>query len=514
MKYAGPSGAATLLPNVPGLGAKPSASYALCASGAKKTCPTTGSIAAASDRERRRSVSSSISVAYGHVRTTLPFSTRPRRRSSSRAGDASAAELIDAAIARIERINPELNAVIHKRYDRARDEASRGPRSVRRCALSREGRGVPHRRRSVPLRHARPEGFQLGRIRRHVARNPLSQCRVRVRRQDQRAGARDRQSRPSRSRTARRTIRGTSSTAPADRAAGRRPRSPRAWFPSRTATTWVARSASRRACAASSGSSRLRRARRSAPTSASTGDRSRTSSCLTRSVRDTARVLDCVAGAGTGDPYTAPPPLRAVPRGDHGSVTTTPRRRSGVTPPSVRRIPTASPRSSWRRSCSSSSDTMSRRRRSTRSMHRMGDGFFHAMTVGIANDVARWSRRLGRDISTELEPMNLLFAQLGSSVTAQQYVAALDDAQAWSRGVAAWWEDHDVLVLPVEPRAARTPGRDRARQPRSRRQRSSHASRAVHMAVRRHRPARDLAAVALERRRAPDRCPTRRRVRT
>jgi hypothetical protein len=81
----------------------------------------------------------------------------------------------------------------------------------------------------------------------------------------------------------------------------------------------------------------------------------------------------------------------------------------------------------------------------------MGDGFFHAMTVGIANDVARWGRRLGRDITGELEPMNLLFAQLGSSVTAQQYVAALDDAQAWSRRVAAWWEDHDVLVLPVSP---------------------------------------------------------------
>jgi amidase len=79
----------------------------------------------------------------------------------------------------------------------------------------------------------------------------------------------------------------------------------------------------------------------------------------------------------------------------------------------------------------------------------MGDGFFHAMTVGIANDVARWGRRLGRDITGELEPMNLLFAQLGSSVTAQQYVAALDDSQAWSRRVAAWWEDHDVLVLPV-----------------------------------------------------------------
>src|SRR5437870_4907051 len=38
-------------------------------------------------------------------------------------GDASPAELVDAAIARIEALNPALNAVIHERFDRARAEA-------------------------------------------------------------------------------------------------------------------------------------------------------------------------------------------------------------------------------------------------------------------------------------------------------------------------------------------------------------------------------------------------------
>jgi amidase len=40
-----------------------------------------------------------------------------------RSGDASALELVDDAIARVEKLNPELNAVIHPRFDRARDEA-------------------------------------------------------------------------------------------------------------------------------------------------------------------------------------------------------------------------------------------------------------------------------------------------------------------------------------------------------------------------------------------------------
>jgi len=38
-------------------------------------------------------------------------------------GQASALELVDEAIARVEKLNPELNAVIHQRFDKARDEA-------------------------------------------------------------------------------------------------------------------------------------------------------------------------------------------------------------------------------------------------------------------------------------------------------------------------------------------------------------------------------------------------------
>jgi len=40
-----------------------------------------------------------------------------------RTGEASALELVDDAIARVEKLDPELNAVIHPRFDRARDEA-------------------------------------------------------------------------------------------------------------------------------------------------------------------------------------------------------------------------------------------------------------------------------------------------------------------------------------------------------------------------------------------------------
>ena len=44
-----------------------------------------------------------------------------------RDGAASPRELVDAALARIDAVNPQLNAVIHRRDERARAEADAGP---------------------------------------------------------------------------------------------------------------------------------------------------------------------------------------------------------------------------------------------------------------------------------------------------------------------------------------------------------------------------------------------------
>src|SRR5205085_4387348 len=41
-----------------------------------------------------------------------------------RRGEVTPSELVEAAIARIEELNPKLNAVIHRLYDKARSEAA------------------------------------------------------------------------------------------------------------------------------------------------------------------------------------------------------------------------------------------------------------------------------------------------------------------------------------------------------------------------------------------------------
>ena len=48
-----------------------------------------------------------------------------------------------------------------------------------------------------------------------------------------------------------------------------------------------------------------------------------------------------------------------------------------------------------------------------------------------------------------LEPGNAMLAEAGRATSATAYVRAIEVSQGWARGVAAWWEDHDVLLTPM-----------------------------------------------------------------
>src|SRR5204863_450679 len=79
------------------------------------------------------------------------------------------------------------------------------------------------------------------------------------------------------------------------------------------------------------------------------------------------------------------------------------------------------------------------------------DGAFGiVMTVAIARELERWAARTGAPITADdVEPRNLFMAQLGAGASAVDYADAIDRMQAWSRGVAPWWDDHDLLVTPT-----------------------------------------------------------------
>lgn len=172
---------------------------------------------------------------------------------------------------------------------------------------------------------------------------------------------------------------------------------------------------------------------------------------LTRSVRDTAAVLDAVCGPGTGDPYTAPPPSRPY------------RSEVGVDPGRLR----IGFRTLTLEDDASHPDVVTAVESAARLLSTLGhdvepaaipalDGSFNrayvtVLSTAVARDIARWSGRLGHDITDELEPTNAFFGAMGSQITGIEYAGAIEDLQAWTRRVSTWWEDHDVLVVPTSP---------------------------------------------------------------
>jgi amidase len=176
---------------------------------------------------------------------------------------------------------------------------------------------------------------------------------------------------------------------------------------------------------------------------------------LTRSVRDTAAVLDAVAGMAPGDPYTAPPPSRpwreevgADPGRLRIGFRTARRGGAGESHPDYVAAVADTARLLESLGHHVEPDPVA-------SLDQLGldDSFGVILAASIARDIERWSSRLGRRIDLdELEPFNALMARAGMSVTGPQYVAAVELAQSWSRGLASWWDaSHDVLLLPTVP---------------------------------------------------------------
>jgi amidase len=172
---------------------------------------------------------------------------------------------------------------------------------------------------------------------------------------------------------------------------------------------------------------------------------------LTRSVRDSAAVLDAVSGPGPGDPYTAPPP--AQPFADNvGSD------------PGRLKIGFRTMRTDG---IESSPNCVTAVQTAARTLEELGHdvapatldaldadtGFFGIYAAAIARDLERWGYRIDRELArSDLDPMNAVIAEIGQAITGSQYLAATEAAQAYARKIASWWaEGNDVLVTPTMP---------------------------------------------------------------
>jgi amidase len=180
--------------------------------------------------------------------------------------------------------------------------------------------------------------------------------------------------------------------------------------------------------------------------------------CVTRSVRDTAAVLDAIAGYEPGDPNTPPLPLRPYaeevgvsPGALRIGLLTGPLLAGGLDHPEARESVAATGR------------LLEGLGHHVEIAHppalleaEFGDMFLAVVIAHIANDVATLERMFGVQLSTDdIEPGNHLMAQFGNATTVVTYLAAVNWIHQWTRRVVSWWlpsrtqTGFDVLVTPT-----------------------------------------------------------------
>ena len=169
---------------------------------------------------------------------------------------------------------------------------------------------------------------------------------------------------------------------------------------------------------------------------------------VTRTVRDTAAVLDAIAGYEPGDPYIAPPlprPLADEVGADPGRL------RIGV----LDRPPARTVASRLR----------SRGRRGRKLLESLGhhvddsspaaiadlgfqDRFVTVVAANTAHDLRIIESILGRPFAEDdLEPDNVFFGELGHSVSAADYLLTVDAQAMWCREMLSWW--HPATAAPA-----------------------------------------------------------------
>jgi amidase len=175
---------------------------------------------------------------------------------------------------------------------------------------------------------------------------------------------------------------------------------------------------------------------------------------LTRSVRDSAAVLDAVAGSLPGDPYTAPAPTR-------------PWLREVGEPPGALRVAfrthrpdnSAAPHPEVARAVEATAQLLSGLGHRVDADPITGiDGWDGLVSMGtiigawVARDIDVWSERLGREIQLdELEPATAHTVENARSMRAVDYIKAIQGLNTYARRATEWNDSFDLLVMPTAP---------------------------------------------------------------
>ncbi len=171
---------------------------------------------------------------------------------------------------------------------------------------------------------------------------------------------------------------------------------------------------------------------------------------LTRSVRDSAALLDATAGPDLGDPYWAPPPARPFIEevgADAGKLkiafTTTAREGVEVHQDCIRAVEDVAAL------CAELGHDVEEAPLEPNNQD-LAKWFYRMWLGGVAWDANLWEERTGRTITAdEVEPMIWALIEKGRQTNAGDYLRALQNIQRLARDVARLFTKWDVWLTPT-----------------------------------------------------------------
>ncbi|HEX8207853.1 MAG TPA: amidase [Solirubrobacteraceae bacterium] len=174
---------------------------------------------------------------------------------------------------------------------------------------------------------------------------------------------------------------------------------------------------------------------------------------LTRSVRDSAAVLDAVAGLAPGDPYTAPSPARPYAQ----EVGTDPGRlRIGIrTAPPGRQIETHADCETAARTTAKLLEGLGHTVEEVElpflDVEDLVQHFLVRWSGGVAWNLDYWERKTGRKpTEADVEPCTWALAEMGRTQSAADLLSAIERHQVLGIQIAQWYESgFDLLLTPT-----------------------------------------------------------------
>jgi amidase len=172
---------------------------------------------------------------------------------------------------------------------------------------------------------------------------------------------------------------------------------------------------------------------------------------LTRSVRDSAALLDATAGPDAGDPYWAPPRERPYAEEVGAEVG---RLRVAVTTESLTGVPVAGACvravRETARLCEELGHDVVEFSPDRTDGAALTEAFVTLYCAGVAAAIAGWAVATGRrPAAPDFEPLTWAMRELGLGRTSADYLLSLVFLQGFSRRVASWFAEFDVWLTPV-----------------------------------------------------------------